>query len=70
MFKTILAFAWILLGLAAVLLGLNGSISWTAMVTVSLVALALFYAFALWTVISNTRDSQLPSLKIDEYKRR
>ena len=58
MLKNILASVWILAALAVLILGLNGFIDagWT--VVLSLVALVLFYAFALWTVVVNTRDPQ------------
>lgn len=66
MFRTFFASVWILTTIAALLLGLNGSIDPAAMVIFSLVALALFYAFALWTVLVNTRDSQAESFKLNE----
>lgn len=56
MIKTIFTSAWILAATAALFLGLNGTIDPAAMVAFSLAALGLFYAFALWTVIVNTRD--------------
>lgn len=64
--RTVLASAWILTALAALLFGLNGSIDPAVMVIFSLVALALLYAFALWTVLVNTRDSQPESFKLNE----
>lgn len=66
MFKTIFASAWILAAMGALLLGLNGSIDKTSMVFFSLVALVLFYGFALGTVMVRTRDTRQPSLKSNE----
>ena len=58
MFRTTLASAWIAGTMTVLFLGLNGSIDQAAMVIVSLVALTLFYALALFTVFINTRDSK------------
>jgi hypothetical protein len=66
MFRTIFASVWILTAVAALLLGLNGGIDPAAMVIFSLVALTFFYAFALWTVLMNSRDSRAESLKLNE----
>ena len=66
MLRTIFASVWILATMTALLLGLNGNIDPAAMVIFSLAALALFYAFALWTVIVNTRDSEPLSLSRNE----
>lgn len=63
MMKEILATAWILGAVAALILGLNGSIDPAAMVVFSLVALGLFYAFAVGTVIVSTRDPRPLMLK-------
>jgi len=52
MFKTILAWAWIIAAMSVLFLGLNGSIDRAAMVISSLAALALF------TVFVNTHDSK------------
>ena len=58
MFKTILAWAWIIVTMSVLFLGLNGSIDRAAMVIFSLAALAMFFAFAMFTVFVNTRDSK------------
>lgn len=58
MLRTIFASVWILTAVTALALGLNGSIEPAAMVSFSLVALGLLYAFALWTVIANTREEE------------
>jgi hypothetical protein len=63
MFRTIFASVWTLTTVAALLLGLNGRIDPAAMVIFSLVALGLFYAFALFTVFVNLRESQLQNFK-------
>jgi quinol-cytochrome oxidoreductase complex cytochrome b subunit len=63
MFRIILASIWIFAAIATLVLGLNGSIDPAAMVAFSLVALALFYAFALRTVIANTRESPTQRVK-------
>jgi hypothetical protein len=54
MIKQLAASTWILTTTAAFILGLNGFIGPTVMVTFSLAALGVLYGFALWTVISNT----------------
>lgn len=56
MLRNIFATIWVFAGVTALLLGVNGMIDSAAMVIFSLVALTLFYAFALWTVIVNTRQ--------------
>jgi hypothetical protein len=58
MFKTLMGSVWIAAAIAGIILGLNGSIEPAAKVIFSLVALAVLYAFALWTVMVNTRDPQ------------
>ena len=58
MIKQIFLSALILAGIAALFEGLDGAFDSTAMVIFSLIALVLFYAFALWTVITNTSESQ------------
>ena len=60
MIKQIVASIWILATTAAVMLGLNGSIAPAVMVVFSLAALSMFYGFALWTVISQTRKTERP----------
>ena len=57
MYKTIFASAWILTTLAVFVLGVSGRIDPVAVVIFSLIALGLFYAFAVWTVIVNTPDA-------------
>ena len=57
MIKTIFGSLWILAGIAALFLGLNGQIDSAGMVIFSLVALTLFYASAVWTVITTQRGS-------------
>ncbi len=49
------AAAWILLALTVFAAFLTGSVTALMLFVFSLVALALVYALALWTVISNTR---------------
>ena len=63
MFKEIFAAAWILMAIGALFLGLNRRIDPAVMVVFSLVALGLFYGFALWTAIVNTRDPQPQTVK-------
>ena len=63
MYRIILASVWIIAVMATLLLGLNGTIDPAALVTLSLLALALFYAFALRTVIVSTREPQTSSEK-------
>lgn len=58
MIKELFAAAWFLAILAALLLGLSGSLDHAVMVTFSLAALVLFYSLAAWTVISNKPGSQ------------
>ena len=58
MFKTILAWAWIIVTMTVLFLGLNGNIDRAAMVIFSLAALTMFFAFALFTVFVNKRDSK------------
>ena len=58
MFKTILAWAWIIVTMSILFLGLNGNIDRAAMMIFSLAALIMFFAFALFTVFVNTRDSK------------
>jgi len=58
MFKTILAWAWIIVTMSVLFLGLNGSIDRAAMVIFSLAALTMFFAFALFSVFVNTHDSK------------
>ena len=56
MFRTIFASVWTLATIAVWSLGFSGSIDPVAMVICSLVALVLFYAFAVFTVIINTGE--------------
>ena len=58
MFKTIIASVWTLATVAVFILGLNGFIEPVSTVVLSLVALGLFYAFAVWSVMVNTRHPQ------------
>ena len=62
MFKTILAWAWIIVTMSVLFLGLNGSIDRAAMVIFSLAALTMFFAFALFTVFVNTPASKAGSI--------
>jgi len=56
MIKTIYAIAWFVVGIAAFISILAGSFGAAAMVVFSLIALGLFYGFALWSVTVNTRE--------------
>lgn len=55
--KTFYALAWVFLGLIAVRLGLTGALNSVALVVLSFAALGLLYGLALWSVMSNTRDT-------------
>jgi hypothetical protein len=56
--KKIYAFAWFVLVAAVFFTVLTASFTPAALVTFSLAALALFYALALWSVITNTGEIQ------------
>ena len=56
MMKPIYAFAWVLLAAAIVLTAMTGTFDAPALVAFSLVALALVYTLALYSVIVNTRE--------------
>ena len=58
MFKTILAWAWIIVTMSILFLGLNGNIDRAAMMIFSLAVLIMFFAFALFTVFVTTPDSK------------
>ena len=62
MFRSFFASVWILAAIATLVLGLNGNIDPAAMVFFGLFALALFYAFAVRTVVVNTSYAQPESL--------
>jgi hypothetical protein len=56
MIKTIYFSAWTLVAVSALILGLTENLNYASQVILSLVVLALFYAFALRTVVVNTRE--------------
>jgi hypothetical protein len=60
MIKTIYTLAWILVAAAGVILILTNTFDAAAMMTLSLIGLGLVYAFALWAVTFNNRDSSQP----------
>jgi hypothetical protein len=59
MMKAFYALSWVLLGLTAVTMALNGTLGPVALVGLSLAAAALVYGLALWSVITNTQDPKL-----------
>lgn len=56
MMKNLYISAWILLAAAAFVSVLTGSFNPAALFVFSLVALALVYALALWSVMADARD--------------
>ena len=48
--------AWIVLAAAALVSVLTGTLNAAVLVAISLIALGLVYALALWSVITNTRE--------------
>jgi ABC-type nickel/cobalt efflux system permease component RcnA len=56
MMKNFYISAWILLALAAFVSVLTGTFNAVTLFVFSLVALALVYALALWSVVTQTRD--------------
>ncbi|HMJ07872.1 MAG TPA: hypothetical protein VK468_02635 [Pyrinomonadaceae bacterium] len=54
--KTFYILAWILVAIAAVVSFVTGYFNSATLVAFSLTALALVYALALWSVITNTPD--------------
>ena len=63
MYKTIFASIWIATAMAALFLGLSGVGDPALMIVSSLFTLGLFYIFALWVVVVNTREPQHQSVK-------
>lgn len=57
--KTFYALAWVFLALISIRLAMTGALDPVALVVLSLVAAALVYGLALWSVITNARD-QVP----------
>ena len=57
MMKNFYVSAWLLLAASVLVSVFTGTFNPIGMVVFSLVAVGLFYAFALWTVIVNTRDT-------------
>lgn len=53
--KKIYGFAWVLLAAAVIATASSGALNAAALFIYSLVALALVYALALWSVFVNTR---------------
>jgi len=60
MMKKFYVSAWLLLAASVLVSVFTGTFNPIGMVVFSLVAVGLVYAFALWTVIVNTRDKQSP----------
>ena len=56
MYKTIFASIWIAAAMAGLILGFSGVIDPAVMVVSSLFTLGMFYIFALWVVVVNTRE--------------
>lgn len=59
MLKTFYLLAWILVALLAVVSLLGGYFYAATQVAFSVAALALVYALALWSVLTNTQDTRL-----------
>ena len=63
MVRTVLASVWFLGTVAALFLGMNGTLDPAAMVVFSLAGLGMFYAFAFWSVFVNTREPEPRSIQ-------